>query len=125
MISGGSYANMMAFNAARIKKFPESKMKGITGLPTLAVFTSDQAHYCAKKNSAILGYGQDNCIGVKCDENGKMIPSELDKAIVAAKEKVMLVIDSTNTIYLNGNAVISVLGLYTLSIQYLMHSTAL
>ena len=83
---------MLAFNAARIKKFPESKMKGISGLPTLAVFTSDQAHYCAKKNSAILGYGLDNCIGVKCDNKGKMIPSELDKAITSSKERVSLIV---------------------------------
>ena len=79
---------MLAFNAARIRRFPETKMKGITGLPPLAVFASDQAHYCAKKNSTVLGYGQDNCIGVKCDSRGKIIPEELEKAIVTAKEGV-------------------------------------
>ena len=85
---GGSYSNLLAMNMARIKRFPESKNDGIYGLPKLVSFCSEQAHYSAQKNSALLGFGETNCRTVKCDERGKMIPAELEKKIQQAKDEV-------------------------------------
>ncbi|CAK8678895.1 cysteine sulfinic acid decarboxylase-like isoform X3 [Clavelina lepadiformis] len=82
---GGTYSNMLAFNVARIKRFPESKAKGLYGLPKIVTFCSQQAHYSAQKNAALLGYGEDSCVAVKCDSHGKMIPEELERKIVETK----------------------------------------
>nr|CAB3233955.1 cysteine sulfinic acid decarboxylase [Phallusia mammillata] len=84
---GGSYSNMLAMNVARIRNFPDSKVTGVSGLPLLVNFCSEQSHYSAQKNSALLGFGEANCKPVKCDERGKMIPEDLEKSILEAKEK--------------------------------------
>ena len=75
-------------NVARIKRFPASKEEGIVGLPKLASFCSEQAHYSAQKNSALLGYGAGNCHAIKCDSRGKMIPEELEKKIKEVEKEV-------------------------------------
>ena len=85
---GGTYSNMLAMNLARIKRFPESKTTGLSGLPKLVNFCSEQAHYSAKKNSMLLGFGEENSVAVKCDQRGKMIPEELEKCVLDAKSKV-------------------------------------
>lgn len=82
---GGSYSCMLAMNIARYKKCPTLKTKGSAGSPPLVLFTSKQAHYSTLKNAALLGLGTDNCIEIECDEMGKMIPSELEKAVLKAK----------------------------------------
>ncbi|XP_033121802.1 cysteine sulfinic acid decarboxylase-like [Anneissia japonica] len=85
---GGSLANMYALNLARYKKFPQSKEKGMYGCPRLAVFTSEQSHYSLKKGAFFLGLGLESLKIVKCDDSGKMIPGELEKAIKKAEEEV-------------------------------------
>ena len=82
---------MLAMNVARIKRFPESKNEGLYGLPRLISFCSEQAHYSAQKNSALLGFGEENCRPVKCDDRGKIIPEELEKNILKAKNEVRLI----------------------------------
>ena len=47
-----------------------------------------QCHYSVKKSASFLGIGSDNVIAVKCEENGKMIPEELEKAIEQCKSDV-------------------------------------
>lgn len=41
-ISGGSVSNMYAMNLARYKFCPEIKEKGLSGLPRLVLFTSEE-----------------------------------------------------------------------------------
>lgn len=40
--AGGSVSNMYAMNLARYKFFPEIKEKGLSGLPRLVLFTSEE-----------------------------------------------------------------------------------
>ena len=82
---GGSLANMYSINLARHKMFPEIKKKGSHACKPCCIFVSSQCHYSMMKSCSFLGMGSDNCIGVKCDEHGKLIPSELEKAIEQAK----------------------------------------
>ena len=41
---GGSIANMYAMVMARHRKFPQLKTEGISGMPPLVVYTSDESH---------------------------------------------------------------------------------
>ncbi|EHA98324.1 Glutamate decarboxylase 1, partial [Heterocephalus glaber] len=84
---GGSISNLYGILVARYKQYPEVKTKGMTALPCVTLFVSEQGHYSVKKAAALLGIGIDNVIEVKCDERGKMIPDELEKNISQAKRK--------------------------------------
>jgi len=84
---GGSYCGLLAMAVARSTKFPNVRHTGTSGLPCMTVFCSDQAHFSAQKNSMVLGIGSDNCIAVKSDNRGKMVVSELKRAVDEAKNK--------------------------------------
>lgn len=84
---GGSISNLYAFLAARHRMFPEYKQHGAKSLPgELVMFTSEQSHYSVKSCAAVSGLGTDNCIMIPSDESGRMIASELERAIIAAKD---------------------------------------
>lgn len=83
---GGSISNLYAFLAARHRMFPNYKEHGAKCLPgELVMFTSDQSHYSVKSCAAVSGLGTDNCIQIQSDEGGRMISSELERAIVEQK----------------------------------------
>ncbi|KAI1242645.1 hypothetical protein IHE44_0000182 [Lamprotornis superbus] len=46
-----------------------------------------KSHFSVKKGAAALGIGTDSVILIRCDERGKMIPSDLERRIVEAKQK--------------------------------------
>uniref|UniRef100_F6VMM8 Glutamate decarboxylase 2 n=1 Tax=Monodelphis domestica TaxID=13616 RepID=F6VMM8_MONDO len=52
---------------------------------TISYMTS--YHFSVKKGAAALGIGTDSVILIKCDERGKMIPSDLERRIVEVKQK--------------------------------------
>ncbi|KAI6074661.1 Acidic amino acid decarboxylase GADL1 [Aix galericulata] len=84
---GGSVSNMYAMNLARYKFCPEIKEKGLSGLPRLVLFTSEECHYSMKKAASFLGIGTENVYFVKTDERGKMIPEELEKQVQRARKE--------------------------------------
>ncbi|XP_039609846.1 glutamate decarboxylase 2 [Polypterus senegalus] len=84
---GGSISNMYAMLVARYKMFPEVKEKGMSAVPRLIAFTSEHSHFSIKKGAAALGIGTDSVVLVKVDERGKMIPSDLERRIIEAKQK--------------------------------------
>lgn len=84
MVPGGSHGNFSALLLARNIIMPECKKIGITH-NQLVMFVSDQAHYSFEKALNILGLGTDNCIQIRSDSIGRMIPEELEKEIVAAQ----------------------------------------
>ncbi|KAL2085687.1 hypothetical protein ACEWY4_019007 [Coilia grayii] len=84
---GGAISNMYAMLLARFKMFPEVKEKGMSSIPKLAAFTSEHSHFSIKKGAAALGIGTESVICIKADERGKMIPSDLEKKILEAKQK--------------------------------------
>ncbi|KAF4788489.1 Glutamate decarboxylase 2 [Turdus rufiventris] len=85
--TGGAISNMYAMLIARFKMFPEVKEKGMAAIPRLVAFTSEHSHFSVKKGAAALGIGTDSVILIRCDERGKMIPSDLERRIVEAKQK--------------------------------------
>uniref|UniRef100_A0A670YGF7 Glutamate decarboxylase 2 n=1 Tax=Pseudonaja textilis TaxID=8673 RepID=A0A670YGF7_PSETE len=84
---GGAISNMYAMLIARFKMFPEVKEKGMAAIPRLVAFTSEHSHFSVKKGAAALGIGTDSVVLIRCDERGKMIPSDLERRIVEAKQK--------------------------------------
>ncbi|XP_067233504.1 glutamate decarboxylase 2 [Chanodichthys erythropterus] len=84
---GGAISNMYAMLLARYKMFPEVKEKGMSSVPRLVAFTSEHSHFSIKKGAAALGIGTESVICIKVDERGKMIPSDLERRIIEAKQK--------------------------------------
>jgi len=94
---GGSLANMYAIIMARHKRFPEMKKTGISGQPPMVIFTSEESHYSIAKGASWTGIGLDNVVSIATDDKGRMIPEELEKAIVEVKGqgKVPLMVNAT------------------------------
>ncbi|XP_055508176.1 glutamate decarboxylase 2 isoform X1 [Leucoraja erinacea] len=84
---GGAISNMYALLIARYKLFPEVKEKGMAALPKLIAFTSEHSHFSIKKAAAALGIGTDGVVLIKCDVRGKIIPADLERRILEAKQK--------------------------------------
>lgn len=89
-VPGGSNSNMIGMFSARNNLNFDIKNKGIYNLPVLKAFVSDQAHYSHENAANLLGIGNDNLIKIKSSKNGKMIPEELEKKILEAKEQGVL-----------------------------------
>ncbi|KAL1122480.1 hypothetical protein AAG570_002811, partial [Ranatra chinensis] len=106
---GGSISNMYGIVLARFNKFPEVKRKGLSSIPPLVLFTSQDvimvyilkfnpiAHYSVIKSANWLGIGTDNVVAVQTDEKGCMIPNELVKSVKKAinEGKVPLMVNAT------------------------------
>lgn len=95
---GGTISNLYAVLLARFNMFPDVKFKGVSSLPgELVIFTSDQCHYSIKTASAVTGIGINNCIIVQSDDQGRMIPAELERLIIEQKDlgKVPIMVNAT------------------------------
>ncbi|XP_050509319.1 cysteine sulfinic acid decarboxylase [Diabrotica virgifera virgifera] len=84
---GGSMANGYAINCARYKFMPSIKKKGISSLPRLVLFSSDQSHYSITKLSSFLGIGSDNVYSIRSDKRGKLDVGHLREEIKRAIEE--------------------------------------
>jgi len=80
---GGSMANMYAIISARYKLYPEVKEKGVFNLPRMRILTSEESHYSLKKFAMVAGLGTDSIVEIKSDDEGCMIPSDLENHILA------------------------------------------
>uniref|UniRef100_A0A7E5A0A1 Glutamate decarboxylase 1 n=1 Tax=Panagrellus redivivus TaxID=6233 RepID=A0A7E5A0A1_PANRE len=84
---GGAIANMYAVNAARHQHYPRVKPLGMSSVPTLCIFTSEDSHYSIKGAAAVLGIGTDCCFNIPTDNIGRMIPEALEQKIVQCKRE--------------------------------------
>uniref|UniRef100_A0A6Q2Z694 Glutamate decarboxylase like 1 n=1 Tax=Esox lucius TaxID=8010 RepID=A0A6Q2Z694_ESOLU len=60
---GGSVSNMYAVNVARYQRCPNVKELGLSAMPRLVMFTSEECHYSVAKAAAFLGIGTKNVYG--------------------------------------------------------------
>ena len=97
MNPGGSMSNAYGIIAARHRRFPDIKSKGLSGLPPLVIYTSTDSHYSMEKSANWLGIGLDNVVKVACNARGQMVAEELDRAIAKSKKegKVPLFVNAT------------------------------
>ncbi|XP_045552186.1 acidic amino acid decarboxylase GADL1 isoform X1 [Salmo salar] len=84
---GGSVSNMYAVNVARYHHCPDVKVLGLSALPRLVMFTSQECHYSVSKAAAFLGIGTNNVYVIPSDKRGKMIPAEFEKQVQRAKDE--------------------------------------
>ncbi|XP_055760216.1 acidic amino acid decarboxylase GADL1-like isoform X2 [Salvelinus fontinalis] len=84
---GGSVSNMYAVNVARYHHCPDVKVLGLSALPRLVMFTSQECHYSVAKAAAFLGIGTNNVYVIPSDKRGKMIPAEFEKQVQRAKDE--------------------------------------
>jgi glutamate decarboxylase len=102
---GGSASNTTSIIIARNTLYPESKTAG-NGSHKFTLFTSEHGHYSLEKAAQMCGLGTDNVISIPVDDKGRMIPSSLESAILASKEK------GNTPFYVNATAGTTVLGSY-------------
>lgn len=86
MVSGGSQANLIGMLLARHRMCPDYKTNGADGR-TLVAYVSDQAHYSYQKAANVLAVGTNNLIAVASDDEGRMCPDALAKAIELSLER--------------------------------------
>ena len=86
-VSGGSNANLIAMFSARNHFYPKIRHEGYDKNLKLRAFVNENAHYSFANAANVIGIGTDSLIKVKANENGEMIPEELDKAIEASKQR--------------------------------------
>ena len=87
-----SVSSMHAIAAAREKylqkyNFREDGFAGNKDIPPLRIYMSEQAHSSIEKGALTLGFGLKGIRKIPVDENFRMIPSELKKAILEDKKK--------------------------------------
>ncbi|XP_065053236.1 acidic amino acid decarboxylase GADL1-like [Rhopilema esculentum] len=87
LFPGGSISNMQSMNVARYKFNPNIKEEGLFGMPRLALFASEEAHYSTMKAAATLGLGTKSVKKIKTDENGKMILEDLRAQIISSQSQ--------------------------------------
>ena len=83
MVSGGTQANIVGMMLARHQACPDFQTKGYQAIKDkkLIAYVSDQSHYSNLRAANTLGIGTDNLRSIESDENGRLIPSALEKAI--------------------------------------------
>lgn len=102
---GGSAANATSIVVARNTLFPQTKEEGLGNL-RLRLFTSAHGHYSLEKAAQMFGLGSNGVVPVPVDQEGRMIPSELDRLVRESKDK------GETPFYVNATAGTTVLGSY-------------
>lgn len=102
---GGSASNQTSVVIARNILYPETKAKG-NGSYQFRLFTSAHGHYSVEKAAQMYGFGSEAVIPVPVDEEGRMIPSELDRLVTESKAK------GETPFYVNATAGTTVFGAY-------------
>jgi glutamate/tyrosine decarboxylase-like PLP-dependent enzyme len=82
MVTGGSNSNLLAMLCARTEYSPSIRQTGF-GHNRFRVYVSVEAHYSFDKAANITGIGTQNLILVPANDNGEMIPEELERIIKA------------------------------------------
>ena len=95
LTGGGSSANLMALTMAREAKMPANEA-GVQGVPQGVIYASEEVHMSIPKSVALLGIGRKNLRLISTDNNFRLIPQELERAIQRdkAEAKVPIAVDS-------------------------------
>lgn len=82
MVTGGSNSNLVAMLCARTEYSPSIRQTGF-GHNRFRIYVSEEAHYSFDKAANITGIGTQNLIQVPANDQGEMIPEELERIIKA------------------------------------------
>lgn len=103
---GGSLSNLYALHLARHRAAPEALQEGLSGLPRLVAFTSEQSHFSLERSMGLAGLGRKALVKVACDEQGRMRPEALAEAVRQARER------GERPLFLNATAGTTVVGAF-------------
>src|SRR5207237_10796315 len=95
-----SISTMHALTAAREEVLPGTRSRGITGGPTLRIYTSEQGHSSIDKATITVGIGEASVVRVPCDENFRVRVESLREVIerdLAARLQTLAVVASRAT----------------------------
>ena len=80
LTGGGSPANLMGLAMAREARMPANE-SGVRGAPQGVIYASEEVHMSIPKSIALLGIGRNNLRLIPTDNEFRLIPAELEKAI--------------------------------------------
>ena len=86
-VTGGSNANLVAMFSARNRILPESRLEGYDRSEKLRIFVNERAHYSIETAANVLGFGSLSIIKIKSDNQGCIIPAELEKEIISSLDR--------------------------------------
>lgn len=90
--SGGSVANLIALGGARQSAFEaigiDPAKSGIDRL--VSIYASAECHHTIQRSAGILGIGRQAVRSIACDDKGRMITAELEKAIEQDRKQFIL-----------------------------------
>ena len=84
LTGGGSAANLMGLTMAREAKIPANE-RGLRSAPASVIYASEQVHMAVPKAVAMIGIGRENLRYIPCDASYRMIPAELERALLRDK----------------------------------------
>src|SRR6185312_17487834 len=85
-----SISTMLALVAAREAANVGVREKGLAGrddVPVLRVYCSEQAHSSVDKGAITVGYGHENVVHIPTDDQFRMRPEALAKAIAEDRKR--------------------------------------
>ncbi len=90
--SGGSVANLIALGGARQSAFEAigfDPAKDGVNRP-VSIYASAECHHTIQRSAGVLGIGRQAVRSIACDNNGRMISEELEKAIEQDRKQSIL-----------------------------------
>jgi glutamate/tyrosine decarboxylase-like PLP-dependent enzyme len=84
LTGGGSSANLMGLAMAREAKMPANQA-GVQAAPQGVIYASEEVHMSIPKSIALLGIGRNNLRLIPTDDNFRLVPAELEQAILNDK----------------------------------------
>ena|SRR5436190_1463083 len=100
LTSGGSAANLMALAMARESRMPVND-EGLFNAPRCTIYASEQVHMSIPKAVSMLGLGRNSLRYIRCDDDYRMLPADLEQRISEDKregQKPIAVIASAGTV---------------------------
>jgi aromatic-L-amino-acid/L-tryptophan decarboxylase len=89
LTGGGSPANLMGLAMAREAKTPGNE-RGLWSTKPGVLYASTEIHMAIPKAAAMLGIGRDQLHSIPCDDAYRMIPAELEQAIIADEARGLI-----------------------------------
>lgn len=102
-VQGGSASNTTSIVIARNNLYPDTKTDGNGGYK-FVLFTSAHGHYSVEKAAQMLGFGSKAVWPVPIDNQGRMIPTELERLVQKAQS------EGRTPFYVNATAGTTVMG---------------
>lgn len=86
-VTGTQAAHLTCLGAARHSLLRRAgwnvEEKGMSGAPPIRVLTSSERHGSVERALRVLGFGTDALVRLPCDEDGRLTPETLEKALAA------------------------------------------